>query len=136
MEEKSYKGLKTVRELRLFGFSFAAGMLLLSAVAYIKDYPAIVRIALVALIIFYMVLGVLYPRLLLYTYIPVNTLLRCLGNTILYVVFTAAFYVLLSPFFILLRVINKDVITHKSHSPMWEDVPKKDNDPNRIAKLF
>ncbi len=136
MEEKSYKGLKTIRELRLFGFSFAAGMLLLSAVAYIRDYPSILRIALAAVIVFHLLFAVLYPRLLLFTYILVNTLLRYLGNTILYFVFAAAFYTLLSPFFILLRVINKDVIKHKSPGPMWDYVPEKDNDPNRIAKLF
>jgi hypothetical protein len=138
MATNTEQRLKTDRrtELRKFGYSFGAGMAILTAVGLWKHFWAPIIITTTILSLFHLGAAVFRVKLLPPSFKVVTTIGKFLGQVITVVVFTLVYYLIFTPIALVLRLCHKDVIGNISENPAWIAVPEKDNDPQRIAKLF
>jgi hypothetical protein len=123
-------------DLRRFGLSFGAGMAVLTGVGLWKDFSPPIIIAAILFSLFHFGAAILRVELLQPTYTVVSTIGKILGRVITVVVFTLVYYLLFTPIALLLRLCQKDVIANNSRLPAWITIPEKDNDPQRITKLY
>ena len=89
-----------------------------------------------AISIFHLMSALFYRRLLIPTFYLTRFIGNIFGEIIIYIILFIIYYVLFTPISIILRLSGKDQIAKKSVSPNWEDVPEKENDPQRIIKQY
>jgi len=96
---------KTNRELRKFGLVMAVPLALLAGLTYWKDKPAWPALAVLAL--FFLLCGLALPRALTPIEWVWMKFAKVLGTVMTYVVLTLAFYMVLTPMGLLMRLIGK-----------------------------
>ena len=136
MAKEADKRLEQLKKQRIFGYSFAAGMALLLAIAIWKDFHIAVKIVAASLCAFHLLGALLYPKALFPTFWFVTGLAQFIGNAITTIVFIVVFYLFYTPFSFFARLGGKDHIRNNSKMPHWLDVPEDANDPKRIEKLY
>ena len=138
MEKKPGQGLndRITVLIRRFGFSFAGGMAILTAVGIWKHFPIPLVVGIVLLCSYHLVFALVAPRFLYPTYCFMRGLGRILGNIITAIVFTVFFYLLFTPIALLVRFFKKDVIAYHLNKPVWIPVPENKNDPSRVERMF
>ena len=128
--------IKKNKALFTFGWSFSAGMCMLTAVGLWKGFPLWVVGISSFLCIFHFISFLIWRRGL----IPFLKLTGLIGHGIGFllstVIFAVVYYLLFSPISLILRCAGKDVIGKNSVTPYWIDIPAEYNDPKRIEKLF
>jgi len=127
------QGLKTKR---LFGFSFAVGMTLLTGLGVWHQWPLWGLAIPGTLAVWHLSWALINPRILTPTYSVVHFVGTWVSNILTALVFTAFYFGIFSPLAILLRLFGKDAIREIEKHQSWEDVPVEDNDPRRIEKLW
>lgn len=139
MEKKPDKRLskkKLENELRVFGFSFSAGMAILSIILIVRQVEYFYILIPAALGLFHLTAVIFYRELLKPTFYFTRFIGNIVGQIITFIVFSAIYYILFTPISIILRLAGKDQIAKKSVTPQWEDVPVEENDPARVLKQF
>lgn len=138
MEENADSRLIQVgdKKLRQYGFSFAIGMLVLSALGYWKEFPYPILIVTSSLCVIHFGLAVLRPRWLAPFYRVVDFIGHLIGQAVTFVAFTLLFYLLFTPISLLLKLFGKDVIRNETLKNGWTDVPPDANSPERMKKQF
>jgi hypothetical protein len=138
MEKDAHQRLedKENRKIKQFGWSFAAGMLILTAIGIWKGFILPVKITVIVLGVYHLLFAFLNTRFLIPTYKVMTGLANLLGNALTIVIFFIFFYILFTPVAFLLRLFGKDVIRNISKEPLWYDIPEKDNDPKRVERLY
>ncbi|NLY74382.1 MAG: hypothetical protein GX075_03675 [Firmicutes bacterium] len=123
-------------ELRRFGFSFGAGMAILVVVGLWKEFGSWVIIPAGLLSLFHFGCALFRIELLRPTHSAVSFVGAVLGRAVTALVFTLVFYLLFTPIAVILRLCKKDVIANNSRSPAWIPIPERQNDPERVRRLF
>lgn len=130
MEKKHYKRL--IKELKIFSFSFSAGMFILSFVFLHRQLPINIIIIPLVLSGFHLLSGFLYPLFSFPFFIIMKFALKIIGTFLTFIVFTSVFYVIITPISCLLRLTGNDHI--KKSDKGW--ISHEDNSPEKIEKLY
>lgn len=133
MEKNAHQRLAANRR---FGWSFGAGMVILSAIGFWKHFIFPIPWITVALASFSLVFAFIAPNALLPLRKIMEGILHVLGLILTWAVFGAFYYIIFTPIVLILRLAGKDVIAHKSTSPAWSDIPERDNDPERVKRMY
>lgn len=138
MEKKFDQGLKEKarKEIRNFGFYFAAGMTILLSVSVWRHFAPAFQVTVLCLLIYHLVCAFFFNKGLKPTHALMGAIGKVVGNMLTFIIFTVVYYVFFTPIALILRLNKKDVIATASIKPEWMDVPEKDNDPKRVEKLF
>ena len=127
---------KTREELKNFGLVMAGGFAVLALLLYLLDKPATPYLMIVAAV--FALLGVLKPHALA----PVERLWMMLaerlGHIMTRVVLFVAFYAMVTPIALLLRLLRKDILSLKykaANQSYWEPV-EKDGPAGRHFKPY
>lgn len=135
MEKNSYKGLKKA-ELRKFGYSFSAGMAILTTIGILKNFPVIIPGITATLSLFHIVGALFNPSVLNPTNRIITTIGHFLGFVLTNIFFTVFYYVIFTPFSFIIRLSGKDVIGKKLNTKGWTDIKESDNSRDRITKQY
>lgn len=138
MEKNINQRLKEmeIKKIKAFGYSFSMGMAILLTIAIWKDFIFPFKVIVAFMLLFHLFSAFFNYRMLY----PMHTLTsfvgKILGNLLTTVIFTIVFYLLFTPIVIVLRWFKKDVIKNISDSPKWVPIPDKQNNPQRVERLF
>jgi len=124
------------KRLRKFGFFFSIGMILLFTISYFKNFNKIFLIIISFLFMFHILFAIFYPKVLIITFYPIDFIAKTIGNIINFLVFTMVFFLFFTPISFFLRLFGKDQIAKISKTPQWFDVNEKENEPERVKKLY
>lgn len=127
---------KQKKELKVFGYSFSAGMAILFTVSMLNDFSIIIKILSACLSLFHLSAVIINYKILKTTHGIVGFLGKIIGNTLVTLLFTIIYYFLFTPFAFVLRIFRKDYIRKISLKPGWIDIDPAKNDPKRIEKLY
>lgn len=138
MEEILKKRLSAAKAKALarFGWSFAAGMAILTAVGVWKNFPAWAVWSSGILCHYHLLAFLLFRKALVPTFVAVGFVGKVVGFLVSCVVFAVVYYALFAPIAWCLRLAKKDLIGRAAHRPAWVDIPADFNDPARLRKLF
>jgi hypothetical protein len=115
----------TKQELRKFGLVMTAPLAALAALGFWRDKPAWPYLA--GLSAFFLLFGLLLPRALAPIEWAWMKLARAMGTVMTYVVLALAFYLVLTPVGLLLRVLGKRPVElgfDPQASTYWSEVEK------------
>jgi hypothetical protein len=135
MEKNTHQRLEG-KKIQQFGYSFAAGMLILTAIGIWKGFTLPIKIIVVLLGIYHILFAFINYKFLIPTFKLMSGLAGLIGNALTFIIFFIFFYVLFTPIAFLLRLFGKDVIRKISREPRWYDIPERDNDPKRAERLY
>ena len=119
----SIHGPKTKKELRLFGLALGSGLTLLGGFLTWRDRPAGPYILGVAAVL--LVCGALFPGVLRPLEKVFAKVARVVTSAITFVVLVIAFYLVMLPVGLLLKVLGKDILGLKpdpDRATFWEPV--------------
>ena len=102
---------KSIKELRRFGLSFGCAFSIIGGLLFWRDKPAAPWVLGIALTV--AVLGLAAPRLLRPLETVLATALRVVMAVITYVVLFVAFFGIITPMGILVRLMGKDLLEMK-----------------------
>jgi hypothetical protein len=138
METNSYQRLILSEKKRLkeFGYFFALGMVILSALSLWRGWAWPVRAAAMTVGLGSFTLALVYYQFLKVPYLIVSSIGKFFGKVLVVILFTIVFYGLFTPIAFILRLSGKDVIKNNSLEPKWIDIPSEQNNPKQIEKLF
>lgn len=114
---------KSIKELRKFGLAFGAAMTILGSLLLWRQRsagPYVLGLAATVLL-----LAVVAPRLLQPLEKVLATILRAVMAVVTYVVLVVAFFLVLTPMGLLLRLLGKDLLNMKFPTELpsyWEPV--------------
>ncbi|MGC8765512.1 MAG: hypothetical protein ACP5QT_06470 [Brevinematia bacterium] len=131
MEKHNNERLK----LRNFGISFSIGMTLLFTIGIIKKFslPFLIIIGITGI---FHIFSVFKPEFLKFTNYITSKLFFLIGSIITNLFLILFFYLVFTPFAIILRISGKDEIKNNSKFPHWIDIKQEENNPERIKKLY
>ena len=132
MENDNNERLK----LRNFGISFSLGMSLLFIIGIIKHFNCLFLIITGITGILHLFLAFIKPEFLRFTNYIISKLFFFIAYIITNLFLTLFFYLVFTPFAIILRILSKDEIKNNSKFPRWRDVKPEENNPKRIEKLY
>ncbi|HOJ64667.1 MAG TPA: SxtJ family membrane protein [Spirochaetota bacterium] len=124
------------KRLRNFGFSFACKMVILFIIGYFKNFNKIFLIIVITLAIYNLFFAIIYPKMLVIIFYPIDFIAKIIGNFITFLIFTVVFFVFFTPISFILRISGKDQIKKLSFSPKWINVKEEENNPERVEKLY
>lgn len=133
MEKHTHQRL-TVSTYRRFGFSFGLGMLILTLVGLWRKFPQPVIIVTGALCLYHWIMGFFLPQWLWFSEWVVSSLWKIVSHLISKLLLAVLFYLILTPFFWILRLTGQDHI-HSNHGH-WQDFSKRENDPTSMEHWF
>ena len=124
------------KALATFGWSFSAGMAILTAIGFWKQFPPLILAITSFLCLFHILAFLAFRKALLPTFTVVTFLGHILGTIISWSIFTVVYYLIFTPIAVLLRLCGKNLIGKLSLKPAWVIIPENRNDPERLRKLF
>ena len=138
MEKNADKRLndRRLKPIATFGWSFAAGMAMLTAVGLYRGFPVWVSSVTAVLSIYHAGAYLFWRRGLVPSYAVMSRIGHALGFLLSCTVFTLVYYVLFSPVSLALRAAGKDLVRDRAVSPEWIEIEAAKNDPRRIEKLY
>ena len=123
-------------EFKRFGISFGIGMAIFALLSLWRGLSLWLVFGAVLFSVFHFGCAFFRVEMLRPMYIVVTSFGRILGRIITTGCCTLVFYLIFSPFALLLRLFHKDIIADNSRYPAWFAVREKDNDPQRITRLY
>lgn len=130
MEKKPFKRL--MHDMRIFAFSFAGGMAILTVLLYFKKYSYNYLLIPGGLSLYHLGSALLFPFLAAPFYYLSKLILKVIGLILIFLVFTVVFYGIVTPVSLLIRLFGLDHIKKSAFG--W--VMHRPENPERVERLY
>lgn len=134
MEKSTNKGLE-FRELKRFGISISAGMIVLFFIGR-RYFPLWLKVAILFLASYHFLFALFCPALLKISFFIFSKVFYFFADFFTKFVLIIFFYFVFTPVAFILRLLGMDEIGKTYKNPGWKDIPDDRNDPSRIEKLY